>query len=393
LSSNDTAIIFYRIDHLRDRLNTLKNSFGNFEVLHTAAIKTNPQSEVLSAVVKSGFGLEAASFEEVIIAVKAGAGDHRIIYNSPVKTQEEINYCANNLCNIHINANSLDELKRYPKGVFSNIGLRINPVVQPNDDSLYNVSSYYSKFGEILNKEPLIDAIGEYNVKTLHVHVGSKLNDFDNSLKGVRKVLDFADEVNRHSKEGISNQINTINIGGGIPAGNNSEESAKIMMKYADELSRLFNKSSYNYNIITEFGQWIHTHTGFIISKVEYVKKINGKQIIYLHVGADLFVRQAYTKSEAYAYDGLKKSGEFTTSKNMLTDLAGPLCFNGDYLVKNLEMPEMEVGEYIAIYKTGANVLGLWSRHCSRTITKIVGFDSENNPSLRILSERTNPFL
>jgi len=34
----------------------------------------------------------------------------------------------------------------------------------------------------------------------------------------------------------------------------------------------------------------------------------------------------------------------------------------------------------------------LWSRHCSRTIPKVIGFSCEKN-EIEILSERMNPFI
>jgi hypothetical protein len=48
--------------------------------------------------------------------------------------------------------------------------------------------------------------------------------------------------------------------------------------------------------------------------------------------------------------------------------------------------------DWLGILGTGANTLGLWSRHCSRTIPKVIGFSCEKN-EIEILSERMNPFI
>ena len=47
--------------------------------------------------------------------------------------------------------------------------------------------------------------------------------------------------------------------------------------------------------------------------------------------------------------------------------------------------------DWLGIIGTGANTLGLWSRHCSRKIPKVIGFSREKN-QMNVLSERSNPF-
>jgi len=68
----------------------------------------------------------------------------------------------------------------------------------------------------------------------------------------------------------------------------------------------------------------------------------------------------------------------------MNTDVGGPLCFGGDYIAKNIQLPKATAGEWLIIQDTGANSFALWSRHCSRAFPKIIGEDSE----LAILRDR-----
>jgi diaminopimelate decarboxylase len=50
-------------------------------------------------------------------------------------------------------------------------------------------------------------------------------------------------------------------------------------------------------------------------------------------------------------------------------DIAGPLCFAGDYLGHGVVLPKgIQEGHYLFIDHTGANTYALWSRHCSRTL-------------------------
>lgn len=394
LDKKDTSVLLYSFDSLRDRLNKLKCLFENFSVLHTVAIKTNPEPNVLKEIRKKGFGLEAASFEEVLMAIEAGVPPDKIIYNSPVKTNEEIEYCSSQFPGIRINANSLQELERLSDQNIINRGLRINPVVQPDDNGLYNVSGVESKFGvPIYRKKEIIDAIVQYNVSTLHVHIGSAIQQTKKAVRGIRALFELAEEINNQRPAESNLRIHTINIGGGIPAGSNPYESERWMENYVNEILEFLPNLKENYTIVTEFGQWIHKFNGTAFSVVEYVKELDNKCIAYIHLGADMFVRQVYSPSENLNFECISQSGELINREKVNTDIAGPLCFNGDYVAKNILLPQLSQNDIVAIKDIGANCFGLWSRHCSRTIPKIIGYDSLVSGKLSILAERNNPFL
>jgi len=393
ITAGDTAIILFRIDGIRERLEFLQSCFNGTHSQHTIAIKTNPHPEILKAIHTFGYGLEAASFEEVMLAAKSGVPDHNIVYNSPVKTKGEIEYCALHFPDIQINANCIQELERYPPGAFKHAGLRINPVVSSNDDSLYNVSGKYSKFGSHIEEKTLKAAILKHNVSTLHVHTGSKVDDYSRTLQGIKKVLQLAERLNEPRERSKSAKICAVNIGGGLSAGSDIEKSAAMMKTYSSEVKNYLKQCRCNYKIITEFGHWIHAHNGIVFSKVEYVRSVHGRQIVYLHVGADLFMRQAYTSAEKYEFNALKNCGDKIHGPLKSTDLAGPLCFNGDYLAKGIKLPTVQENDLIAITLAGANTYGLWSRHCSRTLPKVVGIDMKSARPVAVLSERFNPFL
>jgi len=54
--------------------------------------------------------LEAASIEEVYLALAANCGPEQIVFDSPAKTTEEIRFCLDK--DIHLNVNGFPELDR-----------------------------------------------------------------------------------------------------------------------------------------------------------------------------------------------------------------------------------------------------------------------------------------
>ena len=46
----------------------------------------------------------------------------------------------------------------------------------------------------------------------------------------------------------------------------------------------------------------------------------------------------------------------------MMVDLAGPMCFQGDYLAKEVELPQAEAGDILAIHDTGAYTMAMYCK-------------------------------
>ena len=49
-----------------------------------------------------------------------------------------------------------------------------------------------------------------------------------------------------------------------------------------------------------------------------------------------------------------------------MVDVAGPLCFQGDYQAKDVELPAPEDGDILAIHDTGAYTMSMYCR-CATT--------------------------
>ena len=145
------------------------------------------------------------------------------------------------------------------------------------------------------------------------------------------------------------------------------------------------------FRLITEFGRYIFANSGWVASKVEYVKREPGYNIIITHVGADLFLRKSYNPSDWHHHitvvdkEGKLKTGT-DTNKYMV---AGPLCFAGDVIARDLELPVVEEGDFVLIHDAGAYTLSMWSRYNSRQMPKVIAYSIEND-LFEIIREREN---
>ena len=396
ITEDDTAVIFYDFTFLKGRIANLKNLFPP-TTLHAVAVKANPLTKSLIKIKEMGVGVEVASLPELYLAEKAGFQGHQIVFDSPCKTKKEIEYALK--LGVYLNADSFDELDRINeilKTVKSKsiIGIRINPQVGSGSIKATSVADSISKFGIPLNDNR--DKLKEYYLghgwlRSIHVHIGSQGCPVLLIIDGIRKVLNFANEVNESLKQVPTRKlIETFDIGGGLPVSYHLNKTPISMEQYHSMLTENF-KELFNgqFKLITEFGRYIYANTGWVASKVEYVKREIKYNIAMTHVGADLLLRECYNPGDWHHQitivdkEGKLKSGTDETPYI----IAGPLCFAGDVIAKDLELPIVIEGDYILIHDTGAYTLSMWSRYNSRQIPKVIGFWNKND-TFEVIKER-----
>ena len=386
VSDKDSSLLFVDWDALEARLAHLSNAFGHPHANHCVAIKTMPHQAVLNRMVAWGYGLEAASMEEVYLAIEAKA--KHIIFDSPVKRSHEIEACQAIGDRLLLNVNSLEELERMPEHPSFQIGIRINPEMQVSDAALYHVSGLESKFGvPISDRSSILHAILKYPVTALHVHSGSSMSDLTQAVQAVNALMELAKEANDFlAKGGKSRRITVIDMGGGLsPEEINKGES--YMQTYASALKASMPELWSDFHLVTEFGQWTHFHTGFAISDVEYAMDRGNQRIAFIHLGADFLMRDAYSSPRGIPLTVLDQEAKVKVATLCKHDIAGPLCFAGDYVVRDVTLPRIDAGDKLLMRHTGSNAYALWSRHCSRDIPKVIGV-SQQGKQVELLSER-----
>lgn len=392
IAKEDSAIIFYDFSVFEHQLDRVRAVFPA-NTIHAVAIKTNPLICVLRKANELGMTGEAASFEEMELAIHAGFGQN-LLWDSPAKTEIEISE-AGNIAPRLINVDSFQELERYKNRPDFTLGFRVNPEISFNTITSLTVGQAGSKFGVSINrKDEIITVfIKHKNLLGLHVHSSSNSKSLEPLSKGIMKVLNLAMEIDDVLiNSGQKKRIRYIDIGGGLP-NDDPENSSVSIERYASMLEEecpvLF---SGRYQLITEFGRYYHAHAGWTATRVEYVKKGAVATNVITHVGADHFIRETYDKANGCleldkltAPHGNKQDQPQTEQTYRIT---GPLCFEGDVISQNARLSRVKPGDFLIIRDTGANTYSLWSRHCSRPFPKVVTFSSKTKGEDMALGKR-----
>jgi diaminopimelate decarboxylase len=404
----DTAVLFHDLGRLRARAEALRGAFPP-DTLHAVAVKANPLAAILTRLAEWGFGLEAASWPEVELALASGVPPERVVYDSPAKTAEELKRGL--ATGLYLNLDSVPELERLtayvaalPTGqaarLSGRIGVRLNPQVGIGRRAYTSTAGADSKFGIPLEeqRERLVRAFREHAwLQGVHVHVGSQFSSSGMIIDGIRRVLDFALAVNRDHVDpdsGGAAPVRTFDLGGGLPVSYGGAAPVPSLPEHVDRLRRrcpeLFDG---RFRLITEFGRYLHANAGWTLSRIEYVKEAGGVRTAIIHVGADLLLRECYLPHDwpheltLLDRDGRLKTAGRAAARPGRVAVAGPLCFTGDRISDDAAIPDPQEGDWLVIHDTGAYTLGMWSRYNSRQVPKVLGIADAADPIV-VLKER-----
>ncbi len=394
IREEDTLVMFHDLSFLEKRIHFLKSVFPP-GALHAIAIKANPVMRIMEFLRSLDTGAEVASLPELKIALKAGYPAEKIVFDSPVKTWQDLEFALTS--GVHINVDSFPEIERIAalrQKINSNstIGIRINPQVGTGTIIESSVAGEYSKFGIPIKtkREELRDAFLLSWIEGVHLHVGSQGCSMELLLSGIGVIYDFINGINEERKRSGHRPISIFDIGGGLPVSYRFDQIPVSMEEYTkiikDRFPLLFTS---DFTLFTEFGRWVHVNAGWTVSRVEYVKHDPGINTVMIHAGADLFLRECLNpESWPHEYSVFDKTGNLKSGMDRTPyNLAGPLCFSGDILARNVALPVVEEGDYVVIHDTGGYTFSMWSRYNSRQTPRIIGYRGDKS---EVLKEREN---
>ncbi|MFI2368618.1 diaminopimelate decarboxylase [Streptomyces sp. NPDC018833] len=330
-------------------------------VLHAFAVKAAPLVPVLALLHAEGIGTEVASSGELALARAAGLPPGLTVLDSPAKSAAELREAL--ALGIAVNADNVQELARLDAltaegPTASPVGLRVNPQVGGGSIGALSTATATSKFGFALTDEGAREAVvhaflARPWLTRLHTHSGSQGIALARMAQGVLAVYELAEEINAAAGR---RQVDTIDIGGGLPVNFASDEHTPTFAEYARQLKEhvpgLFDG---RYGLVTEFGRSLIAKHGVVLARVEYAKTAGGRHIAVTHAGVQVATRTVYDpvswplRIAAYDGKGLPRSGP-----EVEQDVAGPACFAGDLLAERRALPLLEQGDVIAALDTGA---------------------------------------
>lgn len=356
-----TPFYLYSYKTLVRHFRVFDSAFEDVPHVVCFSAKANSNIAILKIVVDEGGGVDIVSGGELYRALKAGCDPGKIVYSGVGKKEDEIDYAISNQI-LMFNVESSQELEvinaRAGKmGKRARISLRVNPDVDPMTHPHISTGLKENKFGIDIER-----SLDEYrkarklkNIDIIGVdcHIGSQIT----------KISPFIDTLNRLTKlisllrnEGI--EISYLDLGGGLGITYNKEtpphptDYAKAIKERAKTL---------NCTLIFEPGRVIAGNAGILVTRVLYTKEKDDKNFIIVDAGMNDLMRPSLYDS----YHNVKPVSKQARDKSV-SDVVGPICESGDFLVKNRMVERYERGELIAVMSSGAYGFSMSSNYNSR---------------------------
>ncbi|MDY0121951.1 MAG: diaminopimelate decarboxylase [Sulfurimonas sp.] len=356
-----TPLYVYDFDYMSAQYEALKEAFKGRKSILAYAVKANSNLSVVKHFAGLGSGADCVSIGEVRRALLAGIAPYKIIFSGVGKSDDEIREAIQSDI-LYINVESEAELLRVELiakelGAISRISIRVNPNIDPKTHPYISTGLHDNKFGVDIqsakrmyilakNSEHL-DPVG------IHFHIGSQLTELDPIREAAEIVADMV-----RSLQVIDIELKFFDIGGGLGVVYN-DETTIAPYDYAQAI--LGTLRGLDLTVICEPGRFLTANAGYFLTKVLYEKQNGAKKFVVVDGAMNDLLRpslyNAYHKIEALT------SKE---SQPRAVDVVGPVCESGDFLAKNIMLPELEHNDLLVVHSAGAYGFGMGSNYNTR---------------------------
>ncbi len=356
-----TPLYVYSYNTLLRHFKAYDDAFNGYPHIICFAVKSNPNTSVISLFAKQGGGADIVSGGELYVALKAGISPKKIVYAGVGKTADEIRFALKSKI-LMFNVESENELKEIDRvaGMMktkATIALRINPDIDPGTHPYITTGMKKHKFGipieAALEYYRFASKLKNINVVGVHKHIGSQITKIAPFVDALKRILILIDKLNEQGTE-----IKYLDVGGGLGISYKDEEPP-VPKDLANKLIPLL--EGRKLTLIMEPGRSIVGYAGILVTKTLYLKEGEDKEFVIVDAGMNDLIRPSL-------YDAYHRIEPVVKNKRetVLSDVVGPICESGDFLARGRELNRVKQGEYLAAMSAGAYGFSMSSNYNSR---------------------------
>lgn len=319
-------------------------------------------SSATSALIASeGFGFDVVSSGEIFTVYKSGANMSKVLFNGNNKSYDELSLAielgvgrisVDNFFELSL----LNEIAKSHKKIV-NILLRITPGIECHTHEYIQTGHLDSKFGFDLTQiddavELIVNDYTNLKLHGLHAHIGSQI--FEKSIYGDEIEILVKEIARLDEKFGL--KLDEINIGGGLGVKYVEADYPPSTYEVAEIVIKRLYECIEKYKIdapalFIEPGRSIISTSGVTLYTLGSSKQVpKGKTYFAVDGGMADNARPSMYQAKYDAQIANKPDYELAQT----VTVAGRFCESGDILIKNIKLPEIEEGDVLCVYNTGA---------------------------------------
>ncbi len=354
-SNLETPFYLYSAAEIKHSCTVIRESGRGYDFKPYYALKANFNPALLKIILQQGFGADIVSGGELYFARRAGFKNDSIVFAGVGKTENELRQAVEaGIASINVESRAelyllsrvaREEKRRVP------IAIRINPDIDAHTHEYISTGLHSNKFGVDAEtafemyleaaKDPWLEPEG------VHMHIGSQIESEQPFVDAARFLLSFIDRL-----EKAAIPITSVDLGGGIGINYNSpfarpEKERTYVKSILSSYLKVF--AERRLKLYLEVGRSVIGSAGVLISRVIYTKKTPTKNFTIVDAAMNNLIRPSLYKAHHPIVPLVRND-----SDTWKTDVVGPVCETGDFLAREMEMPELKEGSMIAIGGAGA---------------------------------------
>ena len=391
-----TPLYVYDVNQIRTNARSFVDQFKHLGVKAEVAYASKAFTSVamLQVAKQEGLSLDVVSQGELYTALKADFPVEKIHMHGNNKSVAELTMAIENKigCIVIDNFHEIDLLDQLltEHDQEMDVLLRVTPGIEAHTHDYILTGNEDSKFGFDINNGQAEEAFkrllkkDRFNVKGLHCHIGSQIFETDGFILAVQRLFTLI----ANWKEDYQFDIEVLNLGGGFGIRYTDEDQPLPLEDYVTALVEEVKQQTIKYKldfpeIWIEPGRAIVGNAGITLYQTGSKKEIpNVRNYLSVDGGMTDNIRPALYDAK---YD-VVLANRVSAPKTYKTSIAGKCCESGDMLIWDAILPEVEPGDILAMFSTGAYGYSM-SSHYNRFPKLAVVFVEDGKDKLVVQRE------
>ncbi|HIX43208.1 MAG TPA: diaminopimelate decarboxylase [Candidatus Kurthia intestinigallinarum] len=391
-----TPAFIYDIALFRERARGFVETFKKENVKAQVAYASKAFSAVAIYQVaqQEGLSVDVVSGGELFTALKAGFPTEKIHFHGNNKSVEELTYAldAKIGCIVIDNFYEIELLKQLTRERQQKMAvlIRVTPGVEAHTHDFITTGQADSKFGFDLSNGQADEAFkalykDEYlQLKGMHCHIGSQIFETEAFSLAAKKVVDKMAEW----KQQYAFEATVLNLGGGFGIRYTAEDAPLEPAVYVDDMIKAVKKEAEAFGIELpeiwiEPGRSLVGDAGTTLYTVGSHKTVpDVREYIAVDGGMSDNIRPALYEAKYEGAIANNMNAALTTNYTV----AGKLCESGDKIIEDIKLPEVQTGDILATFCTGAYGYSMASNY-NRVGRPAVVFVENGNHQLAVKRE------
>ena len=358
----ETPFYLYDISLLRQTLESVTSVASKYGYVIHYAIKANYDPHILAVIREYGLGIDCASGNEVRCAIEAGFAPSGIVYAGVGKRDKEFRYAIEQGI-FAINCESLQELQVVDDiaaalGKVQNVGLRVNPDIDPKTNKCIDTGQADSKFGisyeELVSRLEWVKSLKNITVAGIHLHIGSQIRELHVFEYLCAKVNAIVEHLGA-----LGLDFGFVDVGGGLGVNYDFPENEPVP-NFASVFSIINSHLKVGGRPVHfEFGRAIVAQCGELITSVLFNKTTaSGRKFVIVDASMTELIRPALYG----AYHNIENITSDSNERRRYT-IAGTACESTDVFDDGVTLPVTSRGDLLSIKSAGAYGMSMASRY------------------------------